>query len=240
MSHIPSYDNDICEIEKFSSNNNISKNVNDTKSSRNEYTLHRGTLYIRIGPMFSGKSTWLNYELTKLADKGFSVLKIIHIDDIRKDVSVSDNAGSTHNSSYKFLTEKITVIRAQELNNINVSGFHVIGIDESQFFSDLFLFVENLVENKEKHVRVAGLDGDSFKHKFGQTLDLIPICDGVKKLSASCQICLRELECSDFHGNLLSIVGPFTKRLDTSTEQKIIGGTDKYIPVCRFHHCYST
>lgn len=204
----------------------------ENKTSRK----HRGTLYLRIGPMFSGKSSWLNAELTQFADKKFSALKITHSDDVRLDVMVCDDGGSTHNSSYRSLSDKIARMRANKLRDIDVSKYHVIGIDESQFFPDLLEVVEDWVENQGKHVRVAGLDGDAFKHKFGQTLDLIPICDEVIKLSASCQICLDELEKTDFHGNILSIVGPFTKRLGDTKEQKVIGGSDTYIPVCRFHH----
>ena len=85
------------------------------------FNSHRGTLYIRVGPMFSGKTTWLNGELTQLADKNFSVLKIIHSSDTRNDVSSNDYSGSTHNSSYKFLTPKITIIRDNNLSNIDVS-----------------------------------------------------------------------------------------------------------------------
>jgi thymidine kinase len=212
------------------------KFVKEKKTLTQSYAKHRGTLCIRIGPMFSGKTTWLNGELTQLADKRFSVLKITHADDIRNDVEVCDNSGSTHNSSYKSLSSKITCTRVSNLKDVDVSKFHAIGIDESQFFPDLLEVVEDWVENKGKHIRVAGLDGDAFKLKFGQTLDLIPICDEVMKLTASCEYCLAELEQAGFHGNILSIAGPFTKRLGTSTEQKVVGGSDKYIPVCRFHH----
>jgi thymidine kinase len=200
------------------------------------FNSHRGTLYIRVGPMFSGKTTWLNGELTQLADKNFTVLKIVHSSDIRDDVSSSDFKGTTHNSSYKFLTEKITVVRADSLSNLDVSKFNVIGVDESQFFSDLYLNVQHWVEHLGIHVRVSGLDGDSSKNKFGQTLDLIPICDEIIKLNASCYYCLYDLKKLDFKGNILSIVGPFTKRIDSTTEQTSVGGSDKYISVCRFHH----
>lgn len=200
------------------------------------FNAHRGTLYIRIGPMFSGKTTWLNGELTDLADKKFSVLKITHADDQRDDVSICDESGSTHNSSYRSLSPKIKCLRSSLLKNIDVSKYHVIGIDESQFFDDLRETVEYWVEELGKHVRVTGLCGDAFKRKFGQTLDLIPICDEIVKLSSSCQWCLDELAKTNFHGNILSIVGPFTKRLDNSTEQKVVGGSDSYIPVCRYHH----
>ena len=152
-------------------------NLNETGSSSELQMLrqeescsarHRGTLYLRIGPMFSSKTTWLNGQLTELADTGFSVLKVTHSDDLRDDVETSDNSGSTHNSSYRSLSDKITCIRVSQLNNVDVSKFHAIGVDESQFFPDLLSVVNNWVENMGKHVRVVGLDGDSFKHKFGQ------------------------------------------------------------------------
>lgn len=197
---------------------------------------HRGTLIVYMGPMYSGKTTRLNYELTRFADKGLSTLKIIHSDDVRDDVASADASGSTHNSSYRTLSDKITCIRASALSGIDVSRFHAIGIDESQFYPDLYKMVEQWVEVDGKHVRVSGLDGDAFKRKFGQTLDLIPMCDRVKKLNASCVICLAELEKRDFHGNIFSISAPFTKRLGTSTEQKEVGGSSRYIPVCRYHH----
>jgi thymidine kinase len=214
--------------------------LNDSQETKRygeeSFTRHRGTLYIRIGPMFSAKSTWLNGELTQLADTGFSVLKITHADDIREDVSACDNSGSTHNSSYKSLSNKITCIRASELTNIDVSKYHAIGVDESQFFPDLLTAVKIWVEDKGKHVRAVGLDGDFSKGKFGLILDLIPLCDEVVKLHARCRMCLDELKQADFHGNILSIAGPFTRRLGASKEQKVVGGSDEYIPVCRYHH----
>lgn len=225
--------------EELHLSNKSQKDQSSSNLMKGSLSKHRGTLYIRIGPMFSGKTTWLNGELTQLADKRFSVLKITHADDERVDVEVCDDSGSTHNSSYKSLSHKIKRLRTAQLKDIDVSDFHVIGVDESQFFPDLLEVVEDWVENKGKHVRVAGLDGDAFKHKFGQTLDLIPICDEVVKLNASCKICLDELERAGFHGNILAIEGPFTKRLNNSTKQKEVGGSDTYIPVCRYHHSLS-
>jgi thymidine kinase len=207
-----------------------------SSSKKKTLPAHRGTLYMRIGPMFSGKTTWLNGELTQLSDKGFSVLKVIHDDDSREDVESSDPSGSTHNSSYRSLSRKITCIRASALMQIDISPFHVIGVDESQFFPDLLAFAEYVVETKGKHLRVAGLDGDFQKQRFGQSLDLIPMSDEAIKLNADCKICLAELERADFHGNILAISGPFTKRLGDSMEQKLVGGKDEYIPMCRFHH----
>lgn len=196
--------------------------------------LYRGTLYMRIGPMFSGKTTWLNSELTKLSETGFRSLKIIHSDDIREDVESCDDSGSTHNPSYNVLSRKIHRLRCSELSTIDVNDYDVVGIDESQFFPDLLDVVINWVEKQGKHVKISGLDGDSFRGKFGQTLDLIPYCDEVVKLNATCKICSDELK-GKFHGNILAINGSFTKRTCDSIEQKVIGGSSQYIPVCRYH-----
>lgn len=200
-----------------------------------------GTLYLRYGSMYSSKSTWLNGELTQLADKGFSVVKIIHSDDIRDDVELCDESGSTHHSSFKRLTDKIKVIRASSLTGIDVTDYHVVGIDEGQFFPDLYSFVEHLVEKLGKHVRVVGLDGDFAKQPWGgdgtsNILSLIPLSDQAEKLVATCEICLQDLRLSGFKGNLLAMNAPFTKRIGTSIEQKVIGGHNEYIPVCRYHH----
>lgn len=195
-----------------------------------------GTLNIRVGSMYSGKSTWLNFELTEFADKGFSVLKIIHSSDNRTDVASNDNSGSTHNSTFKSLSPKIDVIKTETLSNIDIDKYHIIGIDEGQFFNDLYDSVYNWVENKNKHVRVVGLDGDFAKRKFGQILDLIPICNEIIKLPATCATCLEQLKQCNFHGNIMSITGHYTKKLSSSTSQVEIGGSDLYIPVCRYHH----
>ena len=202
----------------------------------NCFTQHRGSLNIVVGPMFSGKSTWLNGVITELADTGFKVLKIIHIKDVRDDVASNDKKGTTHNSSYRSLSDKIDVISTDVLSSVNVNDYDVIGIDESQFFPDLLEYVEQWVEDKGKHVRVSGLCGDSSKKKYGQTLDLIPFCDKVKKLHARCHTCLVELKKMDYKGNIMSLEAPFTKCLVTKTSQTLVGGSDSYIPVCRYHH----
>ena len=197
---------------------------------------HRGTLHLRIGAMFSSKSTWLNYELTKLSDIGLTCLKIIHGDDDRPNVTCNSRSGSTHSSSFKDLSSSIDVVRVKTLKEVTNLNYHVIGIDEGQFFPDLYEYVNDWVENNGIHVRVVGLDGDFQKRKFGQILDLIPICDEVEKLNAKCKLCLDELSKMNYKGNMMGISAPFTKRIGYNLEQKDVGGNDKYIPVCRYHH----
>ena len=99
----------------------------------------------------------------------------------------------------------------------------VVLINEGQFFPDLEDFIKILLENNKK-IYVCGLDGDFERKKFGQILNIIPLCDKVTKLTSLCSICKN--------GSL----GIFSKRITFETEQTVVG-SDNYIPVCR--KCYN-
>ena len=199
---------------------------------------NRGTLCIRIGSMYSSKTSWLNSELTDLSQKGFSVMKIIHSCDDRPDVESNGYFGSTHNPLFKGLPCKITCVKAANLKDVDVSDYEVIGVDESQFFTDLYEVVKNWVENKRKHVKVCGLDGDAFKNKFGQTLDLIPLSDECIKLRAKCKFCTDHLRSIGVNPDLFvaGYEAPFTKRIVSSEDQVLVGGSSMYVAVCGYHH----
>ena len=62
-------------------------------------------------------------------------------------------------------------------------------VEEAQFFAGLYDFCKKACDIDDKTVIVSGLDGDSNREKFGEILDLIPICDSVKKLHALCTQC---------------------------------------------------
>ena len=98
----------------------------------------------------------------------------------------------------------------------------VILINEGQFFTDLYEVVDDMLQ-KGKKIYVCGLDGDFKRNRFGQILDLIPLCDKVTKLTSLCSICKN------------GTPGIFSKRITTEKEQTIVG-SDNYIPVCRM--CY--
>ena len=59
--------------------------------------------------------------------------------------------------------------------------------------------------------------------KFGQILDIIPLCNEVEKLSAICAMCKNGTKAY------------FTLRLTCEKDQKVIG-SENYIPVCRNCH----
>lgn len=190
-----------------------------------------GTLTLILGPMYSGKTTALNRRATETADVGHQVCKIVHTFDDRNDVSSNSVSGSTHNSTFTSLTKKVTVIRASHLKDVDVSNYQFIYIDEGQFFDDLLETVKTWLLT-QKHITVAGLDGDCFMKPFGQIIYLVPLADKVKKKTAFCSQCLKE------SGMVTDprCRAPFTKRTTKSTDQIVIGGSDVYQASCRYHH----
>ena len=72
--------------------------------------------------------------------------------------------------------------------NEKIMQSQVILINEGQFFSGLVDFV-NLLLSKKKIIYICGLDGDFKQTRFGELLDLIPICDKVYKMRSLCSIC---------------------------------------------------
>jgi len=99
---------------------------------------------------------------------------------------------------------------------------NVILINEGQFFPDLYEVVTDMLQNG-KTIYISGLDGDFERKKFGQMIDLIPLCDKVSKLTSLCSLCKNGTR------------GIFSMRLTKETEQTLVG-SDNYIPVCR--NCY--
>ncbi|CAL5328663.1 unnamed protein product [Camellia sinensis] len=65
----------------------------------------------------------------------------------------------------------------------------VIGIDEAQFFDDLYDFCCKAADCDGKIVIVVGLDGDYLRRTFGSVLDIIPLADSITKLTARCELC---------------------------------------------------
>jgi thymidine kinase len=173
------------------------------------------SLHVILGPMFSGKTSKLLEIYEQCILSNISVLVINHSSDTR----YSDSMLSTHNK------KMIPCRLVEHLQDIVNASENVILINEGQFFDDLYDWVKMMVEQYNKTVYVCGLDGDSNRKRFGQMLDLIPICDKVTKLRSLCAICKN--------GNK----APFTLRTTTTSEEQIlIGSDDCYKPVCR--NCY--
>jgi len=189
--------------------------------------MHNGKLNIMIGSMFSGKSSAILRKLSQFTEMGLNVLYINHGLDTR-----AETGYSTHCKILQYGKIDIPTIKVTNLNTIDlklVIDADVIAIDEAQFFEyELVAFVLDLVEQYDKYVLVAGLDGNYKRQKFGYILDLIPYADNVTKLHAYCKPCStrsKKLE-----------TALFTNYNGNTNELIVIGGANEYEAVCR--KCY--
>lgn len=171
-------------------------------------------IQIIIGSMFSGKSTELIRRCSTYEAIGKSVTIINHAYDTRCDDEVLTHSNTKHKA-----------IKTKSLNDLDFCPMpDVLGIDEAQFFGDLYEFVRS-IEDMNIVVIIAGLDGDFLRRPFGRILECIPLCDSITKLNAMCSIC-RD-----------GTLGSFTKKRDDANDKVVdIGAGDKFQAVCRKHY----
>lgn len=171
-------------------------------------------------------SSELLSRLNRFNELGFKALYINHSADCR------DEKFSTHNTTLKNSKDQklkmLSISSLQSINTSDIEDISVIGIDESQFFSDLSI-VKNWVEKLNKKVIISGLDGDYNRQKFGSILDLIPLSDTIIKLDALCELCAKS--------KILNKALFTHYLLDKKDSNNIdIGAKDKYIALCRKHY----
>jgi thymidine kinase len=193
------------------------------------YNKNMGKLEIIMGTMFSGKTSYCLNKIALFVELNLKVL-YINIDfDNRSDLEFS-----THNSFFNSIdfkkkdkiNENLTMIKVRELSNITFESYDIIMIDEAHFFDDIIKFTKKLLDNK-KHVIIATLIADYKGNKFGKVLDLIPICDEVVRLESYCIECSKQKKINK---------AIYSKRITKNKESIDIGGSDKYIAVCREHY----
>jgi thymidine kinase len=205
----------------------------NTKSMTTQSNKSTSYLELFIGPMFSGKTSKLVEIYKQCLFCSIPVAVINHSIDTR----YHDNLLSTHDKVMIpcIQTNKLKDIWPYALSindsdsilqriddSVKLINADVIIINEGQFFEDLLPAIEHMLQHNKK-IYVGGLDGDFERKKFGQILDLIPLCDKVNKMTSLCGICKN------------GTPGIFSKRISLEKEQTVVG-SDNYIPVCRA--CY--
>ena len=206
--------------------------VNVVMSSHHESSY----LEIILGGMYAGKTSRLVEIYKQCNFCNIPVAVINHSIDSRYD-NEFDDLLSTHDKikipcikteklfdiyPYDLSLEQDNQILLRVKDKSKIGTSEVILINEGQFFPDLEEFVKILLKNNKK-IYVCGLDGDFERKKFGQMLDLIPLCDKVTKLTSLCSLCKN------------GTPGIFSKRITMEKTQTVVG-SDNYIPVCR--SCY--
>jgi thymidine kinase len=177
---------------------------------------------IIIGPMFSGKTTELCRRLNILQTLG---LRCLYINSDIDNRSIKNF--STHNkmlNKISFDSHKIKDIHLLKQIGMN---YDVIGIDEIQFFKNIVNVIVDLVETHGKKIIVSGLNGDSNRNLFGEIHLLLPYSNNIDKIDSYCVKCYRQG---------IQRHGIFSQKEIQNNEIVTIGGSDKYISVCR--ECY--
>ena len=181
-----------------------------------------GYLELILGPMFSGKTSKILDLYKQCEFSNIPVVVINHTSDKR----YSETMLSTHDLKMIPCIQASSLFDAMEILEIKnkINDATVILINEGQFFNDLYEWTEMMVETNHKEIYICGLDGDFNRNKFGQILDLIPLCDKVTKLKSLCSMCKNGTKAL------------FSLRVTEEKEQVLIG-SDCYKPVCRA--CYN-
>ncbi|KAH8517933.1 hypothetical protein H0E87_005741 [Populus deltoides] len=178
-----------------------------------------GEVHVIIGPMFAGKTTDLLLRIESESSSGRNVAMIKS----SKDTRYANDSVVTHDG-LKFPCWSLPDLSSfhHKLGDDEYHKLDVIGIDEAQFFEDLYEFCCKAADHDGKTIIVAGLDGDYLRRSFGSVLDVIPLAETVTKLTARCELCGKRAF--------------FTFRKTAETQTELIGGSDVYMPVCRQHY----
>ena len=172
-------------------------------------------MYIHLitGPMFAGKSSTLITQLEKysLLAKYKNMKKIALF---RPELDTRPYL--THNG------KDYPSCKIQSLSDIKISQYDVIGIDEIHFFPDLKKFIIDN-EHLNIHIILAGLNGDYLRRTFPAMIEIYPLVNEITLLSAFCEYCQDGTHAF------------FTQRSkeDYKTSIIVVGGAEKYIPLCR-------
>ncbi|CAL8470270.1 g9812 [Coccomyxa elongata] len=177
-----------------------------------------GRIDIIVGPMFAGKTSELlrRVEQHEAAGRKVAVVKS-SVDTRYHATRVVSHDGK---SKVCFAASNLRELRNQLGDEYH--EYSVFAIDEAQFLPDLLEFCTTAADVDRKHIVVAGLDGDFKRQRFGQVLDIVSVADSVTKLAGKCAYCDKQ--------------ALFSLRIAADERQALVGGADKYAPVCRHHY----
>lgn len=171
------------------------------------------SLHMVIGPMCSGKTTYLLNEYEK--NKDDSIMICPSIDNRTRETGLWTHDGKT------FSGRTLYVDKLRDAFEMIAQYNHIL-INEVQFIENVSEDIVHIVERYNKTVHISGLDGDFNRKPFPFLSKLIPYADTVIKLTAKCDICGER--------------APFTKKKTANNNKIEIGGKDIYSPRCRNHY----
>lgn len=139
--------------------------------------------------MKSGKTSKLLYVIDGYIYSGKKVLYVNSTVDTR-DTFRGHGAVSSHSTLYIVSTASFDQCKVSTLEEVDVSGYDAVVVDECQFFPDLVTTCLKWVRSG-KDVTVGGLNLDYRGLPFGQTLALLNYATKERKLYGCCEVCKR-------------------------------------------------
>jgi thymidine kinase len=173
------------------------------------------TITLITGSMMAGKSTMLLMYEKRFKNSNKSYILINHSFDDRysSEGKIASHDGKCSDGEL-FRCQKLSELEKQIPEIIEKVDCMII--DEVQFFDDIEEFCRKW--GNSKIIICAGLNSDYRMKAFPNLLKIVPMSDKIIHLTAIC-------ECG--------ADAPFTKRITEEKEDIVIGGSDKYKPVCR-------
>lgn len=165
----------------------------------------RGKIHCILGPMFSGKTTELHRKVRRHRLAKNTTLVIKYQGDERnikteREYKVSTITHDGYEEAAVECGSRLMVLAKMAME------YHVIGIDEGQFFDDITEFSE-LLANSGKIVVISALDGDKNRNMWLPIQGLLPKCDSFEKLSAICVTCGKKAPFTFRHGEEVVLIG---------------------------------
>jgi thymidine kinase len=196
----------------------------------------RGQAFLYLGSMFSGKTNIMLNTLDRYDYVRPSVQVVLF--KYHKDTREKDGAVRSRNGTSRQPTS--TVSTGEELwdkvLNAAVDGkcaTLVVGIDEAHFIRKLDYFVERVLDHRTELptttilLYMAALDSSFARKMWPAIVDVLPLCNGVRKLTAICGTCQqREAQLS--------------RRDVDSAELELIGSKESYTATCFVCHNFRT
>ncbi|KAF2292385.1 hypothetical protein GH714_021698 [Hevea brasiliensis] len=129
-----------------------------------------GEIHVIVGPMFAGKTTSLLRRIKSEGNNGRNVAMIKS----SKDTRYAKDSVVTHDG-LKFPCWALPDLASfqQKLGDDAYQKVDVIGIDEAQFFEDLYDFCCKAADHDGKTIIIAGLDGDYLRKTAETQTELI-------------------------------------------------------------------
>lgn len=177
-----------------------------------------------VGPMFSGKSTFL---LQKIERAVYGKKRVLLIRPKKDDRGYFTHSGGGMNSLLKKLIDdkKIDFKEMTEFSEENISftsNYDCIFVDEYFMIKNNDILAKSMQDFRiNQDIYFAGLLSTSENTLFDEAIKVLPYCENIIKLNG---VCMR---CGNDNANYSMFKGT------NKTESIIVGDNDKYECVCK-------